>query len=188
MTTSSGTAGFINSNLQYLGNQGNILQYGEVNAGGNNTDLATYGSNGIAPFANYKVLTFNSTNTLSANAGDIVLANASAAGPYTLTTAANLSVGALLINNATVGLVLTVAVANSLTVSSGLLMFEGSGASTQDIITSNTVNLGSTGLSSAAAEGIIFNNNTGSGTGNSLINSVLSGTNLTLGGARRPTY
>ncbi len=171
LTTNSGTAGSINGGLQYLGNQGNILPYAEVNGLANNGDFATYTSSGIAAFTNYQLVPFVGNNTLSANAGDIVKVIALGSVAYTLTAASNLSVGALFIDNLT-GAVVTVNVPNALTISSGLFMSEGSGAAGNTFV-GGQINLGS--------EGIVFNNN--SGTGNTNINTVVSGSGgLTLGG------
>ncbi len=183
VTTSSGTPGPINGGLQYLGNQGNILQYAEVNGLANNGDFATYTSLGIAPFSNYATQIFTSNGTLTASAGDIVKVLAQGSAAYTLQTTSNLSVGALLFVNATTtASAVTISVPNTLTFASGLVMFQGAAAERN--IVGGQVNLGS--------EGIVFNNDTGAVS----INTVVSGSNgLTLGGSgalprwtcRRPT-
>src|SRR5205085_12414899 len=117
-----------NSNLQYQGNQGNILPYAEVNGLANNGDFATYTSSGIAPFSNYATVTTTGYAPLNASAGDIVKIVGLGAAAYTITAASNMSVGALLIANlTTTASAITLNVPNTLTVASGLVMFQGGG-------------------------------------------------------------
>ena len=171
LLTTNGTVGAFNSGLQYQGNQGNILPYAEVNGLANVGDFATYTTSGIATFSSYVQLFLVGNTTLNANPGDIVKINAFGSSAYTLTAASGLSVGALLFDNVTAAAI-TISVPNTLTVASGLLMFQGTGAAA-DTIVGGQVNLGS--------EGIIFNNNAGTLSTN--INTVVSGSSgLTLGG------
>src|SRR5262249_22621888 len=110
--------------------------------------------------------------TYSANPGDIAKLLVTGSAAYTVTAASNLSVGALLLQNLSGNQAITLAVSNALTVSSGLLLTMGTGSGADNIV-GGTTNLG--------GEGIVFNNN--AGTGNTLINSVIAGSNgLTLGG------
>ncbi len=173
LLTTNGSVGFFNSNLQYQGNQGNILQYAEVNGLANNGDFATYTANGIAPFSAYATQVFTSNGTLTASAGDIVKVLAQGSAAYTLQTISNLSVGALLFVNATTAAAsaVTISVPNTLTIASGLVMFQGAAAGNTVNIVGGQVNLGS--------EGIVFNNDAGPIS----INTVVSGSNgLTVGG------
>ncbi len=177
LTTSSGTVGSFNSGLQYLGNQGNILPYAEVNGGADTGDFATYGSNGVAPFTNYATQSFGGVGTLSANAGDIVKVIAAGNNAYTINAAANLSIGALLLVNSNTGnqnITLsasgTATTPSSLTVSSGLIMNQNLGTAT-NIISGGVVNLG--------GEGILFQNDAGTAT----FNTPVTGSNgLTVAG------
>ncbi len=173
LLTTNGSVGFFNSNLQYQGNQGNILQYAEVNGGTNAGDFATYTANGIAPFSNYATQIFTSNGTLNASAGDIVKVLAQGSALYTLQTTSNLSVGALLFANATTtASAVTISVLNTLTIASGEVMFLGGGGANADNIVGGQVNVG--------GEAIVFNNNASTTFTN--INTVVSGTGgLTLG-------
>ncbi len=177
VTTSSGTVGSINSGLQYLGNQGNILPYAEVNGAAGTGDFATYGSNGVAPFNNYATQVFSTTGTFSASAGDIVKIDAIGTSGYTINAAANLSIGALLLVNATVpnsNITLSVSgttsTPSSLTVSSGLIMNENLGTAS-NIFSGGVINLG--------GEGILLQDDLGT----TAFNTTLSGSNgLTVAG------
>jgi autotransporter-associated beta strand protein len=170
----------VNASLQYVGNQGNILPYAEVNGGNNAGDFATYTTSGVAPFSNYATQAFGGNTTLSATAGDIVKVIAQGGSGFALTAATNLSVGALLVQNliTVASQTVNIIIPSSMTLSSGLLMFQGPGTGTnngQGII-GGQINLG--------GEGVVFNNFVNNGTGTAVINSVLAGGGgLTLGGS-----
>ena len=108
--------GLFNSNLQYQGNQGNILPYAEVNGGANAGDFATYTSLGIAAFSNYLQLSVSGNGTLNANPADIVKVVVFGNSSVTLQTASNLSLGALLFDNTSASSTLVVNIPNTLTV------------------------------------------------------------------------
>ena len=102
LATSHGSVGQFNSNLQYQGNQGNILPYAEVDGAANNGDFATYTASGIAPFTNYAIVNVNgnTTNlnevgntTLNANPNDIVKVVATGTLAYNVAAVSNLSIG-----------------------------------------------------------------------------------------------
>ena len=60
--------------LQFVGNQGNILPFAEVNGTNSSGDLATYTSLGVATFSNYNTLIYFGSGPLPSTlgAGDIV--------------------------------------------------------------------------------------------------------------------
>ena len=110
--------------LQFLGNQGNILPYAEVNGVANSGDFATYTSSGIAPFSAYATLAATTSQTLTFVAGDIVNVSALAGG-ITLTGPAN-AIGALIINNTSGGtVVFSPSFSSAATITSGAFLTTG---------------------------------------------------------------
>src|SRR5581483_6698309 len=81
--------------LQYVGNQGSILPFADVNGGNSTGDFATYTSNGIAPFSNYMTQSFSANGTLGGSTGDIVKVITTGTGT-TVTAFPNQTLGALL--------------------------------------------------------------------------------------------
>ena len=165
--------------LQYVGNQGNILPYGEVNGGPNTGDFATYTTNGIAAFSNYAVQNVSGNTTLTNVAGDIVKIIATAAA--TITGPAN-AIGALLINNTSGAAVsFNPNFSSAGTITSGAILTLGSGAAT------DTLGGGSNPTLDLGTETIVFQNN--SGTGNTTFTGgYLAGSGgLTIAGANTLT-
>src|SRR5207248_5923896 len=114
LATTNGSVGFFNSNLQFMGNQGNILPWAEVGGGAGTGDFATYttvgATNSIAPFSNYWLQPVSTTPVTLANSGvgttgfDIVKLTAS--GTAAAITGPGNAIGALLINQ-TLGTAIT---------------------------------------------------------------------------------
>ncbi len=172
--------------LQFVGNQGNILQYAEVNGGANTGDFATYGSTGITAFQNYLVQaipTATTSTTLNGGAADIVkvTTNNSTGTAVTITASANQTIGALVFANTNLGNNAAATTDNSqinptgsLSIASGAILTLSSSSSTNS---SNTVSLGAgTGGDpfNLSGETILFQN--AQGTGNTNFNGPINGT------------
>src|SRR5205823_4553956 len=135
------TAGLTAPQL-YVGNQGVIMPFAEVNGISTAGDFATYGGTGVIAFTNYLQL----TNSLAAAAaGDIVNFNTTIAAP---TLNANQAIGALRLNATTIAPTLTLN--GTLTIASGALLSVG------NILPTIT---GGTALNFGTSEGILFTNN-----------------------------
>src|SRR5262249_53479760 len=137
-------------------------------------DFATYTSLGIAAFNNYNTQTFTGAGTLSANVNgaDIIKVNANGNTAYTITAAANASIGALLFINGTGAQAITLYASGSLTSPSTLSINSGA-FMTLGGATAATVTFAGGTLQFGSAEAIFLQNYTG--TAATTINGVITG-------------
>src|SRR5262249_32195542 len=189
-TATNGTASTFSANgYQFFGNGnsgvGNIIPFAEVN-GGPATDFASYGSNGVTAFADYKNQAFSAAGNLTvATPSDIIRINATGTAAYTITAPANATLGAINFNNSASSVAITLSSNTTFTVASRAWVITGNNTQAGSILGGGSYVLpGPSG--SFTGEAIIFQDKTGFA--NQLVGPVTGGGSVVINGLGTLAY